>query len=134
MDKFGLSGPCICLLLYMGLKLFACFWEFEVWSAGALPKRRRLVHAVRNHALLPGPACVLTSDWVRLPPSAFAAEDVNAWPYSVGILVKWVTFLAILHWPAAGADFAVGEVSYVEMLLIEPERCTDRGLTCNDEG
>ena len=24
-----------------------------VWSAGALPKRRRLVHAVHNHALLP---------------------------------------------------------------------------------
>ena len=27
-----------------------------VWSAGALPKRRRLVHAWRNHAMLPGPA------------------------------------------------------------------------------
>ena len=26
-----------------------------VWSAGALPKRRRLVHAVRDGALLPGP-------------------------------------------------------------------------------
>ena len=27
-----------------------------VWSVGAHPKRRRLVHAVRNHAFLPGPA------------------------------------------------------------------------------
>ena len=26
-----------------------------VWSAGALPKRRRLVHAVRDRAFLPGP-------------------------------------------------------------------------------
>ena len=26
-----------------------------VWSAGSLPKRRRLVHAVRDLALLPGP-------------------------------------------------------------------------------
>ena len=25
-----------------------------VWSAGGLPKRRRLVHAVRNRAFLPG--------------------------------------------------------------------------------
>ena len=29
-----------------------------VWSAGALPKRRRLVHAVRDHAFLPGPAAI----------------------------------------------------------------------------
>ena len=29
-----------------------------VWSAGALPKRRRLVDALRNHAMLPGPACI----------------------------------------------------------------------------
>ena len=26
-----------------------------VWSAGAIPKRRRLVHAVRDRAFLPGP-------------------------------------------------------------------------------
>ena len=26
-----------------------------VWSAGALPKRRRLVHAVRDRAMLPEP-------------------------------------------------------------------------------
>ena len=30
-----------------------------VWSAGALPKRRRLVHAVRNLAMLPWTSCCL---------------------------------------------------------------------------
>ena len=45
-------------------------------------------------------------------------EDVNAGPYSVGILVKWVAFLGTLHWLAAGADFGVGGVSYVEMLTL----------------
>ena len=30
-----------------------------IWSAGALPKRRGLVHAVRDHALWPGPAGIL---------------------------------------------------------------------------
>ena len=40
-----------------------------VWSAGVLPMRRRLVHAVRNHAMLPGPAVIWTSDWVSFPPA-----------------------------------------------------------------
>ena len=29
-----------------------------VWSAGALPKMRRLVDAVRDPAMLPGPAVI----------------------------------------------------------------------------
>ena len=87
-----------------------------VWSASALPKRRRLVHAVRNCALLPGTASIWTSDRVSFLPSVFTAEDVCAWPYSVGILVKWITFLGTLHWPAAGADVGVGGGSYEEML------------------
>ena len=35
-----------------------------VWSAGALPKRRRLVHAVRDRAFLPGPPGIWDSEWV----------------------------------------------------------------------
>ena len=77
-----------------------------------------MVHAVRNHAMLPGPPVTWASDWVSLPPSVITAEDVGAWPYSVGVLVKWVTFLGTLHWPAAGADMGVGGVSYFEMLLL----------------
>ena len=43
------------------------------------------------------------------------ADDVGTWPYSVGILVKWVAFLSSLHWPAA---LGVGGVSFVEMLIL----------------
>ena len=89
-----------------------------IWSAGALPKRRRLVDAVRNHAMLPGLAAIWTSDWVSMPPVVIAADDVSAWPYSVGILVELVAFLSTLHWPASGADLGVGGVSYVELLLL----------------
>ena len=32
-----------------------------VWSSGALPKRGRLVHAVRDRAMLPGPPAVWES-------------------------------------------------------------------------
>ena len=46
------------------------------------------------------------------------SEDVAAWPYSVGILVKWVSFLGSLYWPAARADLGVGGVSFVEVLIL----------------
>ena len=61
-----------------------------VWSAVALPKRHRLVHAVRNYAMLPGPAPIWASDWVSFFLLLVLLKDVNAWPYSVGILVKSV--------------------------------------------
>ena len=53
------------------------------------------------------------SGWVGVPPSAVTAEDVCLWPYSVGILVKLVTFLGSLHWPSAGSDLGPGGISYV---------------------
>ena len=41
-----------------------------VWSAGAHPKRRRLVHAIRDRAFLPGPHGIWDSEWVHVPVSA----------------------------------------------------------------
>ena len=34
------------------------------------------------------------------------------------MLVKWVAFLSTLHWPQDGADFGVGGVSNVELLIL----------------
>ena len=31
-------------------------------------------------------------------------HDVELWPYSVRMLVKWVAFLYALHWPQGGVD------------------------------
>ena len=61
-----------------------------VWSAGAFPKRRRLVHAVRDLAMVPGPPAIWTSGWFNVSVSASGAQDVADWPYSVSILVKWL--------------------------------------------
>ena len=63
-----------------------------VWSAGALPKKRRLVHAVRDPAFLPGLAGIWDGEWVA--------------------------FLGSLHWPAAGGDLGVWSVSLVEVLIL----------------
>ena len=89
-----------------------------VWSAGALPKRRRLVHAVRDLAILPGPPGIWDSEWVTVPASATSADDIAHWPYTPGLLVKWVAFPGTLHWPAGGLDLGVCGVSYVELLIL----------------
>ena len=45
-------------------------------SAGALPKRRRLVHAVRNLAMLPGPPALWLGEWVAGPAVTIGVDDV----------------------------------------------------------
>ena len=75
-----------------------------VWSAGARPQRRRVGQEEHGRAMLPALRLfggLTGSDWVTLPSTAVAIGDVGAWPYSVGLLVKWVTLLGTLHWPAA---------------------------------
>ena len=57
-----------------------------VWSAGDLPKRRRLVHAVRDWAFLPGPPGIWHSEWFQVPAAAICAEDIAFWPYTPGLL------------------------------------------------
>ena len=89
-----------------------------VWSAGALPKRRRLVHAVLDRAFLPGPFGFWDSDWFRVLATAICAEDIALWPFTPGLLVKWVSFLSSLHWPIGDLDLGVGGASFVELLIL----------------
>ena len=89
-----------------------------VWSAGALHKRRRLVHAVRDRAFLPGPPGIWHSEWFQVPATVVCAEDVALWSYIPGLLVKWVSFLNSLHWPVGDLDLGVGGVSYVELIIL----------------
>ena len=88
-----------------------------VWSAGALPKRRRIAHTVRDRAFLLGPAGMCEGEWIALAAAPVTAYDVEAWPYFVGMLVKLVTFFWTLHWPASCLDLGVGGVSFVEILI-----------------
>ena len=66
-----------------------------VWSAGALSKRRRLVHAVRYRAFLPGPPWYLGFGMgYNVPASAVCAEDLARWPWILGL--EGVSFLELL--------------------------------------
>ena len=89
-----------------------------VWSAGALPKRRRVVVAVRDFAFLPGPVGIWGGDWVSFGVSSITVDDVRVWPYSVSLLVKMSAFLGTLHWPDGANDLGVGGVSFVEILIL----------------
>ena len=87
-----------------------------VWSAGSAPKRRRV--AVRDRAFLPGPPDLWVGSWISVAVTPISCRDIEVWPYSVGMLVKWVAFLHSLHWPADGCNLGVGGVSYVELLIL----------------
>ena len=75
-----------------------------VWSAAANPKRRKIGQGNRNFARLPGPVHLWTSDWYQLPVACISEGDVAAWPFSVGLLLKFVHFLGSLHWPCGAGD------------------------------
>ena len=54
----------------------------------------------RDRALLPEPPGVWDSEWVTVPATAICVDDIAHWPYTPGLLVKWVAFLGTLRWPA----------------------------------
>ncbi len=52
-----------------------------------------------NFARLPGPVSLWTSDWYQLPVACVGEGDIAIWPFTVGLLLKFVHFLGSLHWP-----------------------------------
>ena len=67
---------------------------------------------------LPRPPGIWHSEWFQIPAAAICAEDIALWPYTPGLLVKWVSFLSSLHWPVGDLDLGVGGVSFVELLIL----------------
>ena len=80
------------------------------------PKKRRV--AVRDRAFLLGPPDLRVGSWIIVAATRIICSDIEVWPYSVGMLVKWVAFLHSLHWLADGCSLGVGGVSYVELLIL----------------
>ena len=66
-----------------------------VWSAGGAPKKQRV--AVRDRAFLPGPPDLWVGSSISVAVTPLSCRDIEVWPYSVGMLVKWVAFLHSLH-------------------------------------
>ena len=78
-----------------------------VWDQGGRRKSRKLDFWVNvDLASLPGPPGFLNGPWIQVLGGCISGTDVAAWPYSVGILCKFTSFLATLHWPVGSAAFA----------------------------
>ena len=89
-----------------------------VWSAGCVPKRRRVLQAVRDFAWVPWPPGLWDSGSVGWPAIVVGPDDVSCWPFSVSSLVKLCAFLSSLHWSATVDDLGGGGVSYIEFLIL----------------
>ena len=76
-----------------------------VWDQGSRPKVRELAIRVNvDLASLPGPPGFLNSSWIQVDAGCITGSDIAAWPYSVGILVRFTSFLNTLHWPSSSVD------------------------------
>ena len=76
-----------------------------VWDQGSRPKVRKLAIRVNvDLASLPGPPGFLNNSWVQVNPGRITGAEIAAWPYSVGILIGFTSFLNTLHWPSGTGD------------------------------
>ena len=90
-----------------------------VWDQGSKPKVRKLAIRVNlDLASLPGPPGFLNCDWVQVHAGHITDADISAWPYSVGILVRFTSFLGTLHWPSGSLDLGHFGISFLELLIL----------------
>ena len=84
-----------------------------VWDQGSRPKVRKLAIRVNvDLASLPGPPGFWSSA------GHITDSHIAAWPYSVGILVKFTSFLNTLHWPSGSVDIGHFGISFLELLIL----------------
>ena len=57
----------------------------------------------------PGFLCV---PWIQVHGGHISGADIAAWPYSVGILCRFTSFLGTLHWPIGSDDIGHFGVSF----------------------
>ena len=99
-----------------------------VWDRGSKPKVRKLAIRVNvDLASLPGLLGFLNSSWVQVGAGRITGADIAAWPYSVGILVRFTSFLGTLHWPS-GSDDHCG-ISFLELLILSEQWAGHRLLS-----
>ena len=90
-----------------------------VWDQGSRPKVRKLaIRVTVDLASLPGPSGFLNSSWVQVDSGRITGADIAAWPYSVGIFIRFTSFLATLHWPSGSVDFGHFGLPFMELLIL----------------
>ena len=69
-------------------------------------------------ASLPGPPGFLNSSWIQVDAGHISGADISAWPFCVGILVRFTSFLGHLHWPSGSVDMGHFGVSFLELVIL----------------
>ena len=88
-----------------------------VWDQVSRPEVRKLATGVNvDLASLPGPRGFLNSSWVQVSAGRTTGADIAAWPYSVGILIRFTSFLH-KHWPSGADDCGHFGISFLELLI-----------------
>ena len=89
-----------------------------LWDQGGPKKARTLEKRVSvDLASLPGPPGFWGGRF-QVHGGSIAGADIAAWPYSVGILCKFTSFLGTLHWPIGSDDMGHFGVSFLELLIL----------------
>ena len=79
-----------------------------------MPKARKLAISFSvDLASLPGPLGFLGGPWIQVDAGHISGANIAVWPYSVGILIKFTSFLNTLHWPSGSGDFGHFGVSFL---------------------
>ena len=82
-------------------------------------KARKLAIGVNvDLASLPGPPGFFGGPWIQVDAGRISGADIAAWPYSVGILVRFTSFLGTLHWPTGSVDLGHFGISFLELLIL----------------
>ena len=96
--------------------------DLLVWDQESKPKVRKLAIRVNvDLASLPGPPGFFNNSWVQVSAGNISGADIATWPYSVGILVRFTSFLRTLHWPTGSIDLGHFGVSFSELLILFEE-------------
>ena len=67
---------------------------------------------------LPGPPGFSGGPWFQVDGGPISGTDIAAWPYSVGILIRFTSFVNTLHWPTGSDDLGHFGVSFLELLIL----------------
>ena len=104
-----------------------------VWDQESKPKVRKLAFRVNvDLASLPGPPSFLNSSWVPTDAGHITGAHISVWPFCVGILVRFTSFLGTLHWPSGSVDLGHFGISFLDLLILFEQRAGHRLL--NEKG
>ena len=87
-------------------------------SSVSVQKKKLHIRVNVDLASLPGPPGFRNSSWIQIDAGHIIGADISTWPFSVGILVRFTSFLGTLHWPVGSFDLGHFGILFLELLIL----------------